>query len=442
MCSRFLTYFRFARALKSRPYAMVRIGQTISRLGDSIFYVALAWQVLLMTHSGTAMGIVLAAAMIPGLMFMLIGGVAADRLPRKKIILWSDGVRGLLVLCISILGFTGMLQFWHLVVESFIFGIVDGFFNPTIIAIMPDLVEKDDLPSANALNTLGSNLTQLIGPLLGAGLIALISSMGVFALNSLSFFLSLGFLLPVHIPERHIHGASLQGIEPEDNRSVEGETSGSEYIEVKRQGFRGVIADVQEGLFYVGKSSWLWVSILCLSLGNLGIVGPLVVAMPKLILDVYGQGAWLLGLISAVEAIGALLALVLVGHMTRFHRRGLLSYLLLVPAGMSILMIGLPWSANVFSIVGPIASVIFGFSSTFFNTIWYTILQETIPGDKLGRVVSLDMLGSFALIPVSEALSGILTDQLGPAKVFVIGGSLALCINVLPLLVQDVRKMK
>lgn len=102
---------RFARALKSRPYAMVWLGQTISGLGDGIFYIALAWQVLLMTHSGTAMGIVLVASTIPRLAFMLIGGVTADRLPRRMIILWSDGGRGLVVLLISLLGFTNLLQF-------------------------------------------------------------------------------------------------------------------------------------------------------------------------------------------------------------------------------------------------------------------------------------------------------------------------------------------
>ncbi|HLQ10961.1 MAG TPA: MFS transporter [Ktedonobacteraceae bacterium] len=150
----------FARALKSRPYAMIWIGQTISNLGDGIFNVALAWQILLMTHSGTAMGVVLIASMIPRLVFVLIGGVAADRLPRRLIILWSDGGRGVIVLLISILGFTGLLQFWHLVIEALIFGVVDGFFNPAIMAITPDLVAKDDLASANALGSMSGNLAQ------------------------------------------------------------------------------------------------------------------------------------------------------------------------------------------------------------------------------------------------------------------------------------------
>jgi MFS family permease len=445
---------RFARALKSRPYAMVWLGQTISGLGDGIFYIALAWQVLLMTHSGTAMGIVLVASTIPRLAFMLIGGVTADRLPRRMIILWSDGGRGMVVLLISLLGFTNLLQFWHLVVESLIFGVVDGFFTPAILAITPDLVEKDDLPSANALVSISSNVTQLVGPMLGAGLIAWTSPMGAFALNGLSFLLSVAFLLSVRIPERHVRRVPAEINQPESERVLV--AGGAEVIKEnasegslaeagereKPRGVQGVIADVREGLFYVRSSRWLWVSILLLSLGNMGIVGSLTVAMPKLVHDVYGQGAWLLGLFNAVGPVGSLLALVLVGQAKRLKRRGLIAYLSLMPAGAGLVLFGLPWSVPAFIVVGILASAMFGFSVAFFNTTWFTILQEMIPGDKLGRVISLDALGSFALTPLAEAFGGVLTDHVGPAMVFVLGGSLALTTNFLPLLVREVREME
>ena len=455
MIATFTKRLRFARALKSRPYAMVWIGQSLSGLGDGIFYIALAWQVLLMTHSGTAMGIVLVASTIPRLVFMLIGGVTADRLPRRMIILWSDGGRGVVVLLISILGFAGLLQFWHLVLESLIFGLVDGFFMPAVMAITPDLVQKDDLPSANALVAVSQTLTQLIGPVLGAGLIALISPMGVFALNGLSFLLSVAFLLSVQVPERHVQSTPWQASTPEGEgvsiasggSVIEGNMGGESVAsengwEVQRRGIAGVIADVREGLFYVRSSRWLWVSILCLSVGSIGMAGPITVAMPKLIHDVYGQGAWLLGLISSAAAIGSLLGLGLVGQTKRLKRRGLISYLSLIPAGAGIVLFGLPWSHTAFLVVGPVASAMFGFSGAFFNTNWLTMLQEMIPGDKLGRVISLTMLGSLAAIPVSQALGGVLTDRLGPAMVFILGGLLALSTNFLPLLVRDVREMK
>jgi len=421
---------------------MIWIGQTISNLGDGIFNIALAWQVLLMTHSGTAMGIVLIASMIPRLIFVLIGGVAADRLPRRLIILWSDGGRGLLVLLISILGFMGLLQFWHLIVESLIFGVVDGFFNPAIMAITPDLVEKDDLASANALISLSGNLAQLAGPLLGAGMIALFNPMGAFAADALSFLISVAFLLPVRIPERHVK-KPLEIQEP----PVEGMLIGEDFQiqeeqPVKRRGFRGVMEDVQEGLVYVRASRWLWVTIINSAIGNIGFMATLAVAMPKLIHDAYQQGAWLLGVISATEAIGSMLALVLIGQATRVKKRGLLAYLALSLSCIGILLFGLPFPRVAAPFIAPLASMLVGFGLAFFNTIYFTILHETIPSDKLGRVISLDTLGSFAMIPVGEALGGILTDRIGPAPVFVVFGLFNLVIVLIPLLVREVREME
>jgi MFS family permease len=425
---------QFARALRSRPYARVWIGQTISNLGDGIFNIALAWQILLMTHSGTAMGIVLIASMIPRLVFVLIGGVAADRLPRRLIILWSDGGRGLIVLFISIMGFMGLLQFWHLAVESLLFGIVDGFFTPAIMAITPDLVEKDDLASANALVSFSGNLAQLLGPMLGAGLIAAFNPMGAFAANALSFFLSVAFLLSVRIPERHMALSVVAGESAGDG--VQGEQP------AKQRGIRGVMADALEGLVYVRGSRWLWVTIVNAAVGNIGFMATLAVAMPKLVHDVYGQGAWLLGLISAAGAIGSTLALLLIGQATHLKKRGLMAYLSLILSCIGILLFGLPFPRVAAPIIAPLASILVGFGLAFFNTVWFTVLHETIPSEKLGRVISLDTLGSFAMIPVGEALGGILTDRIGPAMVFIIFGLFNLVNVMIPLLVREVRELE
>ncbi len=420
----------FTRAFKYRRFTMIWIGQTISNLGDGIFQIALAWQVLLMTHSATAMGLLLIASMVPRLVFALIGGVAADRLPRRMIILWSDGGRGVIVLLISILGFAHLLQFWHLVIEALIFGVVDGFFNPAILAITPDLVEKDDLSSANALNSFGQSVTQLLGPMFGAGLIALATPMGAFLANGVSFFLSVTFLASVAIPERHV------------STSTEEEQADEETKEEKPGGFRGVVADLQEGLVYVRSLPWIWVTILNAAINNIGFMATLAVAMPKLVADTYGQGAWLLGLIGATGPIGAFIALPLIGVAQRIKRRGLLAYLSLTLPCIGIIIFGLPFPRADAPFIAPVASAMVGFGLTFFNTIYFTILQEKIPSDKLGRVISLDALGSFAAIPIGEAIGGVMADRLGPAIVFLIFGTFSLFNVLVPLLVRDVREME
>ena len=180
----------FARALRSRRFALLWSGQTISALGDGAFFTALAWQVLVLTRSGTAMGLALVAETVPIVLFMLIGGVVADRLPRRLTLLWSDGGRAVVTLVVAGLGIAGLLQFWHLLALAFLFGLAEAFFRPAYQSIPPELVPPDDLPSANALSSLSRNVSMLIGPALGATLVGLSSASLAFAFDGLTFIVS------------------------------------------------------------------------------------------------------------------------------------------------------------------------------------------------------------------------------------------------------------
>jgi MFS family permease len=157
---------------------------------------------------------------------------------------------------------------------------------------------------------------------------------------------------------------------------------------------------------------------------------------------VRGAGTWLLGLISATGAIGSIIALLLVGQATRVKKRGLLSYLSIALCSIGLVIFGLPFPRGAEPFIASLASILVGFGLAFFNTIFFTLLQETIPGDKLGRVISLDTLGSFAMIPLGDALGGILTDRLGPAFVFIFFGLFNLVNALIPLLVREVRELE
>jgi MFS family permease len=464
---------RFARALKSQPFLLIWLGQMISNLGDGIFYVALAWQVLVLTGSGTAMGVVLLAGMVPRLIFTLAGGVAADRLPRRLILLWSDGSRGAVVLVTAVLSMTGHLQMWYLIIQALIFGIVDGFFTPTINAITPDIVEKDDLSSANALTSINQTIAQLFGPVVGASLVVLASPAGAFFADAASFFISVAFLVAVRIPARAPQTNAEQPASSSTSDTPElfaenvitnpglpleiaGERSsvsmleetGTESISIraepgnqKRRSIRDFLADVAEGLDYVKSSRWIWITILVVSLGNIGFTTP-IVAMPKLVHDVYGQGPWLYGLMGALSAVGGLIAMVAVGQATRWKRRGLLAYLSLLVTNIGIIILGLPFPRSAAPIIGPSASALLGFGLAFFNTIFFTVLQERVPSDKLGRVMSIDILGSFAMIPIADILCGVATDHIGPALVFLLSGLLNLVLFIVPLGVREIRELE
>ncbi len=433
---------RFTRALKSRPFALLWMGQTVSNLGDAAFYTAMAWQILILTGSATAMGIVLTAGMVPRLVFLLIGGVTADRLPRRLVMFWSDSGRALIVLLIAILGWVHLLQFWHLVFLSLLFGIVDGFFIPAYQSIPPQLVETEDLPSANALNELSGHLSFLIGPMIGAGFVALVGSASAFAFDGLTFIVSALCLFVMRLPAM----STTQSTESPARPIVAGEgdpvIAGTATTNKRKKGFWGVIEDVREGLTYVTGSTWIWVTIVVASVGNIAFVAPLGVAMPKLVHDVYGAGVWVLGVITTASAIGSIIAILAVGQMRHMHRRGMWAYLSLIVSGLALIVFGLPLPKGSEPVVASIANVFVGFGLGFFNVIWFTVLQELVPGDKLGRVSSIEMLGSFSLLPVAYALGGILTDRLGPSWVFIVGGLINVALPLIALSVRGVRELE
>src|SRR6266568_9524000 len=118
------------RALSNRSFALLWSGQIISRFGDSLYIIALAWWVLQKTGSATAMGGVLICSTVPMLLFLLLGGVAVDRLPRVRLMLGSDLIRGIVVCLIAFLAFQQRLELWQIFVMSAIFGAVEAFFYP------------------------------------------------------------------------------------------------------------------------------------------------------------------------------------------------------------------------------------------------------------------------------------------------------------------------
>jgi len=138
------------RSLKHRPFALLWTGQTTSRLGDSLYRIALAWWVLEKTGSAVAMGTVLIFSQIPLLLFLLIGGVVVDRLPRIRIMFVSDVLSGLVIAFVAVFAWFDLLQIWHIYIASMIFGFVEAFFFPAYQAVIPQITPPELLISANS----------------------------------------------------------------------------------------------------------------------------------------------------------------------------------------------------------------------------------------------------------------------------------------------------
>jgi DHA3 family tetracycline resistance protein-like MFS transporter len=400
----------FLRALKHRSFALLWTGQTVSRLGDSVYRIALSWWVLEKTGSATAMSTVMVVAFLPMVVFLLVGGVLVDRLPRFRILFVSDIVNGLVVAVVSLLATRGTLEVWHVYIASAIFGLAEAFFYPAYIASVPQLVPSDALPSANSLTSLSYQITGVVGPAIGAGLVALGGTPAAFGLDSFSFFVSAAAMAPL-----------LRIALP----STEDRTA------------RTPLRDLREGLGEVTARTWLWLSIVFFGFVNVVDAGPRNVAMPFLIHDRLGLDVGALGAVTSSLAIGSVAAAVLVGRYHRLRHRGLLLYGCEIVMGSMLVLFGLlPWLPGVMA-----AAFVFGACISTGGLVWTNTLQEMVPQDRLGRVSSIDAVGSFVFLPLGFAFAGLLTDRLGPAPVFILGGSLVILLAVAMLLVPAIRRL-
>ena len=403
------------KSLTVRSFALLWSGQQLSALGDTIYRVALAWWVLEKTGSATAMSTIFIFASVPMLVFLLIGGVTVDRYPRAHVLLLSDVLRGLLIGIVAVLAFAHRLEVWHIYVVSLLFGIVGAFFGPAYRAIVPEIVPRELLPSANGMTTLSLQLAEIAGPALGALVVSKSGSPTAFTIDCLSFVVSVLCLAP-------LVRLALSVQAPKERKSV--------------------LHDFREGVEVVRKSSWLWITIVIASLGNITFSAPLAITLPFLVKNHLHGGVGSLGLmystISAGAIVGTILGTVWLERTSGLRARGLFAYGLWIAGGLLIVVFGLP--VTIYA-VAPAAFLV-GAAFMVPNIIFMTTLQELIPGKVLGRVMSIVTVGSIALIPLGSGLVGWATDHVGAPTIFILSGILTALLAAVALMHPVIRNLE
>lgn len=398
------------KSLAHRSFALLWGGQAVSRLGDNLYRVALAWWVLEKTKSAAAMGTVLIFTFAPMIVFLLVGGVTVDRFPRVRVMLASDALRGAIVLVLALLDFSQRLEIWHVYVASIVFGFVNAFFQPAYTATVPEVTPSDALPSANSLTSLSGQIAGIVGPALGATVVAMGGTAAAFGLDGLSFFISAACLLLIPV---------LPATHPSERQSS------------------SVIGDVREGISTVLHSPWLWITITIAALLNITRAGPINIALPFLVENVLHADVRVLGLVYSMFSLGAVIGALWLGRATKIRRRGLIAYGAWFVSGVTTLMLGLQ-----IGVIGVLLSALIGgVAAVMFDLIWINSLQECVPRAMLGRVSSIDFLGSFVLLPVGWAVVGWATDVIGAPLIFVIGGALTAALAVLGLAHPAIRRL-
>ncbi|MDR3577782.1 MAG: hypothetical protein P4L50_28280 [Anaerolineaceae bacterium] len=200
---------------------------------------------------------------------------------------------------------------------------------------------------------------------------------------------------------------------------------------------QSIVSDLKEGIHTVTHSAWLWVTIAVAGLSTFAYVGPMEVALPFLIKDNLHAGVAVSLLFFSAGSLGAVLAAIGLGSLARIRLSGLLLYCAWILVGVLIIFVALP--TGISGIL--IASLLIGAANTVVGLVWVNTLQECVSSRLLGRVTSVDYLGSSAFVPLGEAAGGWATGRLGSSAAFIIGGAVPTTLVALGLLHPAIRSM-
>ena len=392
--------------LRLRDFRLLWLSQTASVLGDSLVLVAIGLYVTRLTGDPGDVGLVLAAYSLPLVLFVLVGGVVADRLPRQTVMVLSDVVRGLLHGALAVLIITGTVQIWQLVVIGVLFGTAEAFFRPAYTGLIPQTVPEHDIQSAQALTGVSAEVAEFASPALATALVLTAGGGVAFALDAATFAVSALLVLRVRTRARGDAG----------ERST-------------------VFRELREGWRAVRERAWVWVSILAFSVCLLLAFAPFLVLGAAVAAQVYGNDA-VYGLANAAWGLGTVCGAVLAARWR--PRRPL----------FAAVLVAVPWPACVVVFAaGPPLPLLFaamtasGFGIGLFSVWWETALAQRIPPHLLSRVSAWDWMGSLALLPVGYLLAGPLAEILGATTVLTGGGLTGVAVMALALIPRSTRRL-
>jgi MFS family permease len=367
---------------------------------------------------------VAAAGSVGLVAFVLAGGIAADRVPQRLLIIAVEGANLAVIASISGLAIAGWLQLWHLALGAFVLGVGAAFFFPAYSAILPRILPPEDLLAANGMEgTMRPILQQAAGPAVAGILVASLSPAhavaGVAVCHLLAFCI-LNLLRDQALPGTE-RVAAEGGTESGSGAAPPGRTS--------------VLHDLREGVSYTARTPWLLWTLLWACISVLFLIGPIEVLLPFVVRDQLGGDARMFGFLLAVMGVGGAAASLATASFPLPRRY------------LSVMMVS--WGAGTL----PLAAVgimdsfwalaaalfIFGATGGLGMVIWGTLLQRRVPPHLLGRVSSLDFFVSLALMPVSMALAGPAAEVLPVGLIFLVAGTVCPVMAVVAMIAARMR---
>lgn len=379
------------RSLKVHNYRLFAAGGVVSNVGTWMQRTAQDWLVLDLTHgSAAALGTTTALQFLPQLMFGLFGGVLADRYPKRPVLLVAQSLMAMLALTMGVLTVTGSAQVWHVYTMAFLLGIISCVEVPTRQAFVVEMVGREDLPNAIALNASIFNLARVVGPALAGVLMYAIGTGPIFLLNALTFGGVISSLLLMRKAE----------LNPAE-------------LVPKAKG------QLREGLRYVVERSELLLPILVIAFMAM-FTQSFSMSIALMARQVFGQGASSFGVASSAFAIGALAGALLAARRARPTRKLLVAGA--VGFGLFQVVVGLaPFYPVYLLLLAPT-----GIALITVNTAANSLVQMSTSPDMRGRVMGIYVLVFTGGAPIGAPLIGWIADLGGPRVGVMIGGVLTL----------------
>jgi MFS family permease len=382
-------------ALASPVYRRLLLGNTLATLGAFMQATAQGWLVLQLTNSPGLLGLVGAIAGLPTLFLAVVAGVLADRLDRRRLLVWTYAAAAVLAGVLALLTTTGTVAYWHVAVIAFAGGILLTVQMPASQAIVSTVVDRTALGGAIALNSAQYNLMRIVGPSI-AGLA--IAAGG----------LELGFW---------INAAALVVVAVIFGRLPFPPTRAAGRIQAALWG------DLQDGVRHVAADPVLSVLVLLAAAPALFILSYLTF-LPVYARDILGIGAPGLGLLTGSIGIGALTGALLMASRRPSGGTGRLLVVGLVSMSISLVTFAL----SPFVPLTCAALAVLGASQVAYYSTTNTLLQVRVPARLRGRVHSLYVLTSIGLLPLGNLVAGAIAERTGVPLVLAVGGGLTLAV--------------
>jgi predicted MFS family arabinose efflux permease len=392
---------RVFKAFQYRDFRVLWIGACTSSIGTWMQNIAQAWLVFEISKSPFLLGLDAFLGNIPIFLFSLIGGVIADRMDRRHLLVGSQFVQMGSAFLLTILIYFQWIHVWHILALSFITGIAQSFGGPAYQALIPTLIDREDLPNAIALNSIQFNLARVIGPVLGGLALAHLGAAWCFGLNGISFVAVIISLFSLHVRFK-------------PDRSKE-----------------SILESMKQGFFFIRKQGTMEALIvLAFLMTALGI--PMITFLPVFAKDIFHGGPTTFTLFLTSSGAGSVVGALSVAALGNIKHKGRMALMMLVLLGAAIagfaLSPSLPLSCVLLFVSG--AALISAFASIS------SLVQLITSDDMRGRVMSVYNVAFRGGMPMGNLATGWLVPVFTAPRVLAVNGLLLLLLGVYFLTVQ------